>query len=137
MYDVIQAAIENSLVSIPGLPFIQFENVKYEPATGTPFLTVKMFPIDRRITALGWTGTAPEEQLYRGFYQVEINAPENEGIAYTNQISNLILDKFVSGSFHNKDSVWVTIKQSEKMRSYTESPWFRTPINLHWYTHIT
>lgn len=138
MYDKIQAGLDVTLNSASlGVP-IAWENVKYSPVTGTSFVRTRFMPIDRRQVSLGLdpVTSKPYQQKYQGIYQVIVNTPEDSGINPTNTIVKKIIDAFEAATDLSPQSgVYVRIFQTEKMRAYQESPWYKTPVNIHWYSY--
>lgn len=139
MYDKIQACLDVGLITaFPTTP-ISWENTSFIPPEKTLWLRTRFMPTDRRPSAMGQLpGTnKPVLQRYYGIYQVIIATPEDGGLKETNDVFTTLLSQFEATSDLGPQSgVYVTIKQIEKMRAYSESPWYKTPVNIHWYTYI-
>ena len=135
-YDKILAALEKRVLDLQNVPSIAWENVKYTPTTGTPYIQTRFMPIDRRSPFIGLdTDGKHFSQRYVGIFQLNLYYPESRGQKPTNTIVNEICDKFDAGTDLSHDGVYVTISQTERMRGINESPWFITPVNVHWYSY--
>lgn len=137
MYDKIQAALDTTLAGIAGIPPIAFENFEFEPSPPTSWLRVRFLAGDRAQRTLGLDiAGKPIHQRYSGIYQVIINTSIGDGIAATNDIYKLITSAFdAAKTLSPQGGVYVSILKNEKMRAYRESPWYKTPVNIHWYTY--
>lgn len=139
MYDKIQACLDISLnLAFPNTP-IAWENTSFNTPEKSLWLRPRFMPIDRRPSAMGQVPNTnvPVLQRYNGIYQVIIATPEDSGIKEANDAFNTLLSRFEATSdLGPVSNIYVTIKQIEKMRAYSESPWYKTPVNIHWYTYI-
>lgn len=136
MYDKIQAALEIRAKQLQNVPHIAFDNTRYEPIVGTPFIRSHFMPMDRQIKSLGLdTDGKPYRQKYEGIYQLLLNYPDSKGSGPTNIMVNEILDKFEATTDLVFQDVVVTIAKVERKRGVTEGPWFKTPVQISWYTY--
>lgn len=135
-YDKILAALETTLMTVPDLPYVAFENVKYDPVVGTPYIRTRFIPIARRNIFLGQTPEGrPYRQRYVGLFQLVLNYPDSEGSAATNATVNNIISVFDATKDISFEDVDLTISYSERMRGINEGPWYKTPVNINWYTY--
>ena len=135
-YDNILAALETRVLSLTDVPDVAFENTKYIPKTGVSYLRARFIPMDRRPASCGiGADLKPYMQHYYGVFQIVINCPESEGQSKTNKIVNEICDKFEAATDISNEDVYVTIKQVERMRGISEAPWYKTPVNIHWFSY--
>jgi hypothetical protein len=136
-YSKIQAALDTSLASIAGIPPIAFENFEFESTPPSSWLRTRFLAGDRAQRSLGLDlAGKPIHQRYSGIYQIIINTSIGDGIAATNQIYGLITSVFdAAQTLSPQGGVYVSILKNEKMRAYQESPWYKTPVNIHWYTY--
>tara|TARA_R110000796_G_scaffold30122_11_gene80763 strand:- start:428 stop:847 length:420 start_codon:yes stop_codon:yes gene_type:complete len=135
-YDEIRAALEVALAGVTDVPQIAWENDKYEPTTGTPYIQVRLLPTARRPAVRGLS----PQMRYQGVLQLLVRTPKGTGPAPSQTITENILATFEATtdlSFTNTDSetIYVTIDYSEQVGAYTESPWYTTPINVGWYSY--
>lgn len=136
-YDKIQAALETKVLQVPNIPDVAFENVKFDPKTGTPYVRLRFIPISRTQKVLGVeedTGK-PFWQDYQGLLQLVIYMPESEGTRATNNLVNSICDTFEATTDLEFEGIYVTIKKVERTRGFNETPWFITSVNIYWYSH--
>ena len=130
-YDKILAALEKRVLDLQGVPAIAWENVKFTPTTGTPYIQTRFMPIDRRSPFVGLDADGkPFNQRYVGIFQLNLYYPESRGQKPTNTIVNEICDKFDAGTDLSHDGVYVTISQTERMRGINESPVSYTHLTL-------
>ena len=52
-YDKILAALEKRVLDLQGVPSVAWENVKFTPTTGQPYIQTRFMPIDRRSPFIG------------------------------------------------------------------------------------
>lgn len=132
VYNNIRAALEVTLSQIPDVPPIQYNNTRYQPTTGQPFITSNFLPTSRRPAELG---TLPFN-LYQGLFVVNVYTPDNTGPTQNQNICNSILTAFPAGthSLEFNDQI-VRIEYTEMLGSFKDSPWFITPVNVGWYAY--
>lgn len=135
-YDKILAALETRLTTIPDLPQVAFENIKYDPVVGTPFIRTKFMPMDRRPRSMGLdVDNKPFFQRYVGIFQLLLHYPDSQGPGPTNRMVNQLCDTFDATTDLAFDDVYVTITQTERMRGINEGPWYKTPVHVRWYSY--
>lgn len=135
-YDKIQAALEVRTQALSGNHEIVYEDYKYVPKTNTPFIRTRFMPIDRRPASCGvGADLKPYMQKYEGVFQLLLNMPEGRGTRETNNLVNEICDKFEAATDISFGGVYLTIKQVERMRGISDTPWYKTPVNVHWYSY--
>ena len=132
VYNNIRAALETALSSIPQIPPIQYNNTRFSPTTGSPFITCNLIPTSRRPAEVG----SNPFNRYQGLFAINVNTEENEGSAANQNICNLILNAFPAGT-HNLvfNNQIVRIEFVEQLGSFNDSPWYITPINVGWYAY--
>lgn len=132
----IRAALESHLAGTSGLPDIAYENVAFEPTTGTSFLTVQYLPT---VTRPAVRGLNPQLR-YQGVFSVTVFAPEGQGPATADDYANKVIDAFAATtdiSFTNGDAetITVSIDYAERQQGMIDSPWYFVPINIGWYIY--
>ena len=132
----IRAALESHLAATSGLPSISYENVAFEPTTGTSFLTVQYLPT---VTRPAVRGLNPQLR-YQGVFSVTVFAPEGQGPATADDYANKVIDAFAATtdiSFTNGDAetIIVSIDYAERQQGMIDSPWYFVPINIGWYIY--
>ena len=132
----IRAALESKLAATSGLPVIAYENVAFEPTTGTSFLKVQYLPT---VTRPAVRGLNPQLR-YQGVFSVTVFAPEGKGPATADDYANKVIDAFAattSISFTNADAetIIVSIDYAERQQGMVDSPWYFVPINIGWYIY--
>jgi hypothetical protein len=132
----IRAALESHLAGTSGLPSISYENVAFEPTTGTSFLKVQYLPT---VTRPAVRGLNPQLR-YQGVFSVTVFAPEGQGPATADDYANKVIDAFAATtdiSFTNGDAetIIVSIDYAERQQGMIDSPWYFVPINIGWYIY--
>ena len=132
----IRAALESHLAATSGLPSIAYENVAFEPTTGTSFLKVQYLPT---VTRPAVRGLNPQLR-YQGVFSVTVFAPEGQGTATADDYANKVIDAFAATtdiSFTNGDAetIIVSIYYAERQQGMIDSPWYFVPINIGWYIY--
>lgn len=132
----IRAALESHLAATAGLPSIAYENVAFEPTTGTSFLKVQYLPTRTRPAVRGLN----PQLKYQGLFNVSVFSPEGEGPATADGYSNKVIDAFAATtdiSFTNGDAetIKVSIDYAERQQGRVDSPWYFVPINIGWYIY--
>ena len=132
----IRAALESHLDGTSGLPSIAYENVAFEPTTGTSFLKVQYLPT---VTRPAVRGLNPQLR-YQGIFAVTVFTPEGKGPAAADDYSNKVIDAFAATtdiSFTNGDAetIKVSIDYAERQQGIIDSPWYFVPINIGWYIY--
>ena|SRR6056300_281137 len=132
----IRAALESHLAGTSGLPDIAYENVAFEPTTGTSFLKVQYLPT---VTRPAVRGLNPQLR-YQGVFSVTVFALEGQGPATADDYANKVIDAFAATtdiSFTNGDAetIIVSIDYAERQQGMIDSPWYFVPINIGWYIY--
>ena len=136
IHNDIRAALESHLSATSGLPSIAYENVAFEPTTGTSFLKVQYLPT---VTRPAVRGLNPQLR-YQGVFSVTVFAPEGQGPATADDYANKVIDAFAATtdiSFTNGDAetIIVSIDYAERQQGIIDSPWYFVPINIGWYIY--
>lgn len=135
-YDKIQAALETKLATVVDIPDIAYENTKYDPTTGVPYVKTRFLPTDRSMKVLGVDDdNKPFWQEYHGLFQLILNMPEGTGSKPTNDLVRNIMNVYETATDLSFNGVYVTVKKVERTRGYNETPWFKTSVNVYWYSH--
>ena len=132
----IRAALESKLAATADLPTIAYENVAFEPTTGTSFLKVQYLPT---VTRPAVRGLNPQLR-YQGVFSVTVFTPEGKGPATADDYTNTVIDAFAATtdiSFTNGDAetITVSIDYAERQQGMVDSPWYFVPINIGWYIY--
>ena len=131
IYDDIRAALEVKLSQIPDIPDIAYENVTYQPTTGTPFVKPKFVPVSRKPAV---RGTNPQ-QLYKGVFRVSCFTPEGKGPAEADELANKVLDVFDATKDINLGATTVCIDYADRDSGFTDSPWYYVTVNIGWFIY--
>lgn len=136
IYNDIRAALESHLSNVSDLPSIAYENVSFEPATGTSFLQVMFLPTERRPAARGLN----PQQRYQGVFSILAHTPEGKGPKEADDYANLLIEAFEATtdiSFTNSalETLNVSIDYAERQQGILDSPWYYVRVDIGWYIY--
>lgn len=127
--NLIDAALEQHLLTLPGAPSIAWEDVAFKPVTGQAYLQVNHLrnnPIDRAITLDG--------REDRGILQVTVVHPAGRGRAAANALAHKVASHFPAGTrltLGNRQAITV-YKSPAIATGYPDEGWYRIPVSISW-----
>ena len=136
IHNDIRAAFETHISTTANLPTIAYENVVFEPTTGTSFIRVMYLPT---VTRPAVRGLNPQLR-YQGVFAVTVFTPEGNGPSTADDYVNKVINAFQATtdiSFTNAQSqtIKVSIDYAERRQGLIDSPWYYVPINIGWYIY--
>jgi len=136
IHNDIRAALETHISTTADLPDIAYENVAFEPTTGTSFIRVMYLPT---VTRPAVRGLNPQLR-YQGVFAVTVFTPEGNGPSTADGYVNKVIDAFQATtdiSFTNAESetIKLSIDYAERQQGLIDSPWYYVPINIGWYIY--
>lgn len=127
----IRAALESKLANIAGIPPIAFDNVPYDPTTGTSFIKSSYIPVTRVPAVRGLNPS----QRYGGIYAVTVYCPEGNGPGVADGIANTVIENFEAATDVSLNNFNVSIDYAERQQGFLDTPWYYIPINIGWYIY--
>lgn len=132
----IRAALETKLSEISGLPDIAFQNVSFDPTTGTPFVKSMFMPVNRRPAVRGQN----PQKLYTGNYMVTVYTPEGKGPGAAEDLAATIVEAFeattdITYTNPSTETITVSIEFAEIRQGITDTPWYYVPVVIGWYIY--
>ena len=136
IHNDIRAALETHISNTANLPTIAYENVAFEPTTGTSFIQVRYMPTSTRPAVRGLN----PQLRYQGVFYVIVSTPEGNGPSTADDYANKVINAFqvtTDISFTNAQSqtIKVSIDYAERQQGLIDSPWYYVPINIGWYIY--
>jgi len=136
IHNDIRAALETHISTTADLPTVAYENVVFEPTTGTSFIRVQYLPT---VTRPAVRGLNPQLR-YQGVFAVTVFTPEGNGPSTADDYVNKVINAFQATtdiSFTNPQSqtIKVSIDYAERQQGLIDSPWYYVPINIGWYIY--
>ena len=131
IHNDIRAALETHISTTANLPTIAYENVAFEPTTGTSFVKVQYLPT---ITQPAVRGLNPS-QRYGGIYAVTVYCPEGNGPGVADGIANTVIENFEAATDVSLNDFNVSIDYAERQQGFLDTPWYYIPINIGWYIY--
>ena len=127
----IRSILETQLANVADTPEIAYENVSYNPTTGTSYIEVTYLPTSRRPSVRGLN----PQQRYEGVFAVNCYAPEGKGPAEAETIAENVMGAFEATTSLTLNNVTVSIDYAEVKQGFLDSPWFVVPVNIGWYAY--
>jgi len=127
----IRAALETQLSMVASLPEVAYQNVPYNPTTGTSYIEVTYLPTSRRPAVRGLN----PQQRYEGVFAINCYAPEGNGPSAAETIAENVANAFEATTSITTNNVTVSIDYSEVIQGFLDSPWFVVPVNIGWYAY--
>jgi len=127
----IRSILETQLTSIQDVPDIAYENVPYNPTTGTSYIEITYLPTSRRPAARGLN----PQQRYEGIFAINCYASEGKGPAVAETIAENVMTAFEATTSMTTNNITVSIDYSEVRQGFLDSPWFVVPVNIGWYAY--
>ena len=93
IHNDIRAALETHISNTANLPDIAYENVAFEPTTGTSFIRVHVLCLQLNRPAV--RGLNPQLR-YQGVFAVTVFAPEGNGPSTADDYVNKVINAFSS-----------------------------------------
>jgi hypothetical protein len=136
IYNDIRAALETHLSNVSGIPSVAYENVSFEPQTGTSFLQVMFLPTERRPAVRGLN----PQQRYQGVFSILVHTPEGKGPKEADDYANTLLEAFeattdISFTNSNLETINVSLDYAERQQGILDSPWYYVRVDIGWYIY--
>jgi len=134
IYQHIRRALEVELDN-QSIATVAYENVSFNPTTGTSFLQPVFTPTIRRPAVMG---TGPQ-QRYQGIFRVLCHAPEGAGPSVADELANSVINAFEAHtdiSYNTgSETIKVSISYAERSAGLLDTPWYIIPVNIGWYIY--
>ena len=127
----IRAALESHLSTVVDLPEIAYENVPYNPTTGTSYIQPMYFPVTRRPAVRGRN----PQQRYDCLFAINCYAPEGNGPSAADTLAKNVLEAFEATTSITLNGTTVSIDYAERQQGILNSPWFFIPVNISCYAY--
>jgi len=131
IYDDIRAALEVKLNSVSGLPEVAWENLTYEPTTGTSFVKPRLIPTIREPAVRGLN----PQIYYQGLFRVDCFVAEGLGPASADELADKIIDAFEATTDVSHNGTIISIRYAEREQGMPDGAFFMVPVNISWYIY--
>lgn len=131
IYDDIRTSLETELSNVSGIPDIAWENVAYQPSTGTSFVQPQLLPTLREPAHKG----VNPQMYYQGIFRVTCNVPDNAGPGAADDLADSIIEAFDGATDISNGGTTVSIRYAEREQGTSNSPWYSVPVNIGWYIY--
>jgi hypothetical protein len=126
----VRAALRAQLETVVADSLLARENESYAPADGTPWVRETLLPGTPERSEAGVNGRFTQY----GVYQVDVFAPEGQGVGVAESVAGVIATAFVPGNGYDDGdggpTVWIR-------RTYIEGAsqtgtWYQVPVTIDW-----
>jgi hypothetical protein len=128
IYEGIRRVLETTLTNVAGIPSIAWENVSFNPTTGTPYVSARFVPTVREPAVRGLN----PQMYYQGVFVVMVCVPEGVGPSLGDSISNSIINAFDAPNDLTTNGVSITIRYAERELGTIEGAYYMIPVNIGW-----
>ena len=132
VYGEIRASLESHVGNVPGIPgpaHRAWQNVRFEPTTGTSWVRITFQPTRRRPQDV----TANGLQRNDGLFLIDVFTPEGNGPSPAETLADSVVDTFESGTNLQSNGVTTLIEYAEIDRAPNQdSPWFQVSVTVKW-----
>lgn len=127
----IRKLLETKLSEVVGIPDIAWENIKYNPTTGSPYVKPTFIPTIRRPNCVG----VNPEQYYQGLFQLECFVPTGRGPSEADELAQLLTTEFDATTTISDTDVSIIIRRTEVSQGITDDAWHKTIVSISWFTY--
>lgn len=122
----IRRALETHLATMPGVPAVAWENAKFTPPSGQPWVQARMIYAEPANEVLGCT-----RHRERGILQVDVYYPVQNGSSSCQTQSDTIRARFARGTrlTHAGQSVLID-KTPSKATIGADGAWYRVAVSI-------
>lgn len=131
LYQNIRGALQTRLASVTGIPTIAYEDRRYTPVPGTPFIEAILIPISGRPQTMGDDPLL----LHEGTFQIACVYPAGKGTGKAEAMADTIKGFFKVKDVLTLNGDSVRIRYSERVRALEEADWLRVPVSIGWYLY--
>jgi hypothetical protein len=131
IYLDIRRGLEQKLSQVSGIPSIAYENISFDPTTGTSWVRPTFIPTTRRPAVRG----SNPQQLYLGIFRVDCFVAEGNGPSAGDTLANSIIEDFDATTDITFNSKTISIDYAEREEGRLSSPWYFIPVTIGWYVY--
>jgi hypothetical protein len=129
-FDVIRQALDAKLDAFQSSD-VAYENANYSPSIGTLYLRPTFLPGEPTQGDLGDEG----RNRLVGVYQIDVFAPEGDGVKTAEQKANGLVDEFKRGTVIGTTSATVRINRVWRQPGRAEPGWYVIPVRVMWFSY--
>lgn len=127
----IEAALNTQLIANAGGVDIAYQNRKYTPVKGTPYMIPDLLPAEPDPWIIG-----AATNFHTGIYQVSLIYPSGIGVGAVNTQADAIIAAFNQTTVLTYSGVDVVIKSSGRGNGKTSEDWYYLPVNIRWECYL-
>lgn len=130
LYQDIANALESWLQIMPPVISVAWENVVFEPTSGTPYMRVSHLPYPKETIGLGIDGY----ERVRGIMQISLFYPKGYGRKDLLDKADELVQHFEKGTALTAGGNRVLIEQAYRVPEVPEADWYHVPVEVRWTT---
>ena len=127
----ISKALDSHLSLMSRLPSVAWENSDFTPTVGELYLVAQNLQGDTYQDGIGISS----QDITTGVYQIDINAPAEQGKFEAIEMADLIANQFKNGTIITLDSINVRIKRTSRGAATTENGFYTMPVFINYYAY--
>lgn len=121
----IRSAFVARLTAFPGLPSVAWENMRFTPVLGSPYVRPTLMPGEPTQAEIGENGC----NRHVGVYQISLFFPAGKGLAAVEALRDGLVDHFKRGSVLT-GSIGVEITKAYGGPMLEEPNWIHCPVTI-------
>jgi hypothetical protein len=125
----IELALSSRLSLLPGIPAVQWPNVKYSPNENTEFFRPTLLPGDTKLE------TISGQSIHTGIYQIDIFVPLEKGIFKIDSYMDSIEDHFKAIRTLTSGNITVFIQAIGRGLSQRQDSWYVGFVEINYICH--
>lgn len=127
----IEAALNTQLIANANGVAIVFQNQKYTPTEGTPYMQPFFLPAQPDPWVIG-----AATNFHTGIYQVTLMYPAGEGQGDINTQADIIIAAFNQTTKLTYSSIDTIIKSSGRGNAKQDDGWYFMPVDIRWECYL-
>ena len=127
----IEAALNTQLIASAGGVAIAYQNDKYTPVEGTPYMRPTLLPASPSPHDIGAV-----TNYHTGVYQVDLIYPSGKGNQAVNAQADVIIAAFNQSTTLTYSSIDIYIQSSGRGAGRNDDNWYYVPINIEYKCYL-
>lgn len=126
VFSNIESALNTRLSSVPGLPAVQWPNVKYQPKEGMTFVRPTLLPAASELYRVN------DGSLHKGIYQVDVFVPLEKGTRVLNELLDSIEEYFRASRSLTSGTNTVFIQAIGRGLAQRQESWYVSFVEINY-----
>jgi hypothetical protein len=131
--NTIKAALENHLITMPGVFAVHPQNVSYDPDPNTSFIRSTFVATNIQPAVRGLNPSL----RYNGFFTMLICTPEGNGLGAAMAQAEALMDRFRPTTDISYSGIILSVEDATMSNDYYSPPFNCLPVTVNWYIYST